>query len=62
MIKLFCKDSRNMKELANESVHLVITSPPYFDLKRYNESKNHSDNIGDPKTYEEYLKNLIGLL
>ena len=58
MIKLFCKDSRNMKELANESVHLVITSPPYFDLKRYNESKNHSDNIGDPKTYEEYLKNL----
>ncbi len=47
-----------MKELTDNSVHLVITSPPYFDLKRYNEAQNHIDNIGDPKTYDEYLENL----
>jgi modification methylase len=58
MAKLYKSDSRKMKELKNESVHLVITSPPYFDLKRYNENENHSGNIGDPKNYEEYLKNL----
>ncbi len=58
MAKLYCKDSRKMKELNDGSVHLVITSPPYFDLKRYNERKNHLNNIGDPKTYTEYLNNL----
>lgn len=58
MAKLYAKDSRKMKELKDGSVELIITSPPYFDLKRYNESQNHSDNIGDPKTYAEYIKNL----
>ena len=47
-----------MKELKDGSVELIITSPPYFDLKKYNESKNHSDNIGDPKNYKEYIDNL----
>ena len=58
MAKLYTGDSRKMKELEDGSVHLVITSPPYFDLKKYNEDGNHKDNIGDPKTYEEYLENL----
>lgn len=58
MKKLYCGDGRNMKELKNDSVHLVITSPPYFDLKRYNKKENHKDNIGDPETYDDYIKNL----
>jgi DNA modification methylase len=58
MAKLYQSDSRKMKELKDGSVHLVITSPPYFDLKRYNEDKNHSNNIGDPKNYGEYMDNL----
>ena len=49
MIKLYTGDSRKMKELKDGSVELVITSPPYFDLKKYNESKNHSDNVGNRK-------------
>lgn len=28
-------DSRGMDELKDESVHLVITSPPYWQLKDY---------------------------
>lgn len=49
-----------MKELKDESVHLIVTSPPYFDLKNYNTSENHSKNnqIGSPKNYKEYLDNL----
>ncbi len=59
-IRLICGDSRNMKELKDESVHLIITSPPYFDLKDYNGKNNHSNKnqIGSPKNYEEYLESL----
>ena len=28
-------DSRKMNELKDESVHLIITSPPYWQLKDY---------------------------
>lgn len=60
MYKLYCGDSRKMKELKDESVNLVVTSPPYFDLKNYNNDDNHSKKkqIGSPKTYKEYLKNM----
>ena len=33
--KIIIGDSRNMIEVADESVHLVITSPPYWQLKDY---------------------------
>ncbi len=57
-IKLFCKDARNMSEVKDESVHLIITSPPYFDLKNYNENCNHDNQLGASKDYEEYITNL----
>ena len=28
-------DSRNMEEIPNNSVHLVVTSPPYWNLEQY---------------------------
>ncbi len=58
--KIYCGDSREMKEIRDESIHLIITSPPYFDLKNYNSSENHSgDNqLGSPNSYEEYINNL----
>ena len=57
-VKLYCKDSRNMSELEDESVHLMITSPPYFDLKNYNENNNHNNQLGSPKSYNEYIESL----
>jgi len=33
--KIIHGDSRQMKLLADESVHLVVTSPPYWQLKDY---------------------------
>jgi len=52
--KIIVGDSRKMKEVENESVHLVITSPPYWQLKDYG-SKNQ---IGFDNSYEEYINNL----
>lgn len=51
-------DSKNMKELKDESVNLIITSPPYYDLKDYNEGNNHNNQIGAPSNYKEYLDSL----
>jgi len=47
-------DSRNMQELKDESVHLVITSPPYWQLKDY----GNGDQIGFNDSYEDYINNL----
>jgi len=33
--KIIIGDSRNMSELKNESIQLIITSPPYWQLKDY---------------------------
>jgi DNA modification methylase len=47
-------DSREMADTPDESVHLIITSPPYWQLKDYG-----SDNqIGFDHSYEDYINNL----
>lgn len=52
--KIIIGDSRNMTELNNNSVHLIITSPPYWQLKDYG-VKNQ---IGFDDSYEDYINNL----
>lgn len=52
--KIIIGDSRCMKEVKDESVHLIITSPPYWQLKDYGNGKQ----IGFNDTYEEYVNNL----
>ncbi len=52
--KIITGDSRQMKELSDNSVHLIITSPPYWQLKDYG-----TDNqIGYNDSYENYINNL----
>ncbi len=52
--KIINGDSRIMNKLDNESVHLIITSPPYWQLKDYG-----TDNqIGFHDSYENYINNL----
>ncbi|HOE39957.1 MAG TPA: DNA methyltransferase [Bacteroidales bacterium] len=52
--KIILGDSRQMIEVPDNSVHLVITSPPYWQLKDYG-----SDNqIGFHENYESYINNL----
>jgi len=52
--KIIIGDSRHMDEVKNESVHLVITSPPYWQLKDYG-VKNQ---IGFNDSYQDYIHNL----
>lgn len=49
-------DAGRMSELQDESVHLVVTSPPYWNLKDY----GVTDQIGKSDTsYTSYLNNLF---
>ncbi|MBI5409275.1 MAG: site-specific DNA-methyltransferase, partial [Nitrospirae bacterium] len=43
-----------MNELKDESVHLIVTSPPYWQLKDY----GNGSQIGFNDTYEDYINNL----
>ncbi|MFQ6131501.1 MAG: DNA-methyltransferase [Armatimonadota bacterium] len=52
--RIILADSREMPELGDESVHLVVTSPPYWSIKDY----QHPDQIGREQSYEEYLEAL----
>ena len=48
-----CGDARRMSEVADNSVALVVTSPPYFAGKQYEEEL---DREGVPGSYLEYLQ------
>jgi DNA modification methylase len=52
--KIIIGDSRSMKELGDEAVHLIVTSPPYWQLKDY----GHKEQIGYNDTYEDYINSL----
>ena len=52
--KIIIGDSRKMVEIEDNSVQLIITSPPYWSIKNYG-----TDNqIGYGQTLHEYLKDL----
>ncbi|MFA5086353.1 MAG: DNA methyltransferase [Candidatus Paceibacterota bacterium] len=52
--KIIIGDSRNMAEVEDKSVHLIITSPPYWQLKDY----GVLNQIGFNDSYEDYINNL----
>lgn len=52
--KIILGDSREMKEIPDESIHLIVTSPPYWQLKDYGNERQ----IGFNQTYEEYVNHL----
>lgn len=49
---IYKHDARDMVQVESNSVALVVTSPPYFAGKEYEESLGHN---GVPGTYFEYL-------
>lgn len=48
-------DARDLSFLGEESIHLAVTSPPYWNLKRYNENP---DQLGHIEEYEAFLSEL----
>ena len=45
-------DARLQSALPERSVHLVVTSPPYWTLKRYND---HDEQLGHFADYDEFI-------
>lgn len=52
---LLLGDARQIPNLPPESVHLVLTSPPYWTLKDYRDTEGQLGHIGD---YNEFLREL----
>ncbi|MDN5301772.1 MAG: modification methylase [Thermoanaerobacteraceae bacterium] len=50
--KIYCKSSENMNELPDNSIHLMITSPPYNVKKEYDEDLSLEE-------YRELLKRVF---
>jgi len=65
--KVFYKNAQKMKEVPDNSVDLIITSPPYFNIKDYAkdgyQKDKHSDKndkqIGDVDDYKKFIKELL---
>lgn len=52
--KIVFGDSRSLNQIEDKSVQLIITSPPYWQLKDY----GTEDQIGFNDSYEAYINNL----
>ncbi len=53
--ELYQADARDLSFIADESVHLVLTSPPYWTLKKY---RDHADQLGDIADYDAFIREL----
>lgn len=64
---VYYKSSTDMVEVQNNSVELIITSPPYFNIKDYSkdgyQTTRHSevknDDLGSLNNYRDYLDGLL---
>lgn len=52
--KIVFGDSRSLSQIKDKSVQLIVTSPPYWQLKDY----GTENQIGFNDSYEEYINNL----
>lgn len=65
--KVFFKDARKMAELPDNSVHLIVTSPPYFNIKDYSldgyqknkKAEKEKGQIGDIADYKKYINEML---
>lgn len=53
--ELVLGDARELRGVKPQSVHLIVTSPPYWTLKKYNDSEGQ---LGDVSDYQEFIKQL----
>ena len=63
---IYFKNSQKMDDVDSDIIDLIITSPPYFNIKDYAKngyqdeihSKNHVSQIGDIQNYKTFIKKL----
>jgi len=56
--RIYLGDARRMEPLQDESVHLVVTSPPYFNLIDYDGATAEQGQLGSIDDYECFLNEL----
>lgn len=52
---LYHGDARSLSYISDQSVHLVLTSPPYWNLKEYERGKDQLGIIDDYQTFVDEL-------
>lgn len=65
--KIFFKDARKMSELPSRTINLIVTSPPYFNIKDYSldgyqknrMSEKTLGQIGDIVDYDKYIEEML---
>ena len=65
--KVFFKDARKMIELPDNSINLIVTSPPYFNIKDYSldgyqknkKTEKAKGQIGDVADYKKYISEML---
>lgn len=65
--QIFFKSSENMSEIIDSSIDLIITSPPYFNIKDYAKngyqnnahSISHTQDLGAIDDYDKYINGLL---
>jgi DNA modification methylase len=55
--KIFVKNSMTMDDLPDDSIHLMITSPPYFDTKMYSKEPIEDD-LGNIHDIDEWFEKI----
>jgi DNA modification methylase len=53
--RFLCRDARDLSLIPDETIHLVLTSPPYWTLKKYPSSEGQLGDLGD---YDVFIKEL----
>lgn len=56
--RIFPGDARRMEQIGSEQVHLVVTSPPYFNLVEYEGQQGTEGQLGSLDSYEIFLSEL----
>ena len=55
--KIYVKNAMNMNELEDNSIHLMVTSPPYFNAKMYTK-KPIKDDLGNIHDLDEWFEKI----
>jgi len=55
--KVFVKSSHNMADVPDRTVHMVVTSPPYFNTKMYSKERIEND-LGNLHDLDEWFEGI----
>lgn len=51
---LYRGDARDLSMIEDESIELAVTSPPYFDIKNYENGTGGENQLGDIEDYQQF--------